>query len=175
MTEIHPVYLGKTCTKCKEHKSLDLFHAHKQGKQGKRSKCKDCYKEQVNTWKAKNPDKVKSYTKKSRQENIERYRKTYNKWQSNNRPIKNAVGSIRRARKLNATPKWLTDRQKAEMLYKYSIAKEAEILTGDKYHVDHIVPLVNDVICGLHVPWNLQVLPSDLNLKKNNTFVQEYV
>lgn len=36
------------------------------------------------------------------------------------------------------------------------------------FQVDHIVPILNDNICGLHVPWNLQYLPSDENNRKHN-------
>lgn len=71
----------------------------------------------------------------------------------------------RRAMAKMATPSW-SDRSKILEFYRASrkITKE----TGVAHHVDHIVPLNGKTVCGLHVHFNLQVLPSLDNEKKSN-------
>lgn len=79
----------------------------------------------------------------------------------------NAAVSKRRAAKLNATPKWLSETQLAEIQKFYEIAQWYD----EPRQVDHIVPLLHPLVCGLHVPWNLQILTAEANMAKSNTFI----
>lgn len=67
-----------------------------------------------------------------------------------------------------STPKWLSLFDKHYMKHIYIQAKELENLDGIKRHVDHIIPLRGKTVCGLHVPWNLQILTAEENCNKNN-------
>lgn len=79
--------------------------------------------------------------------------------------------SLRRRRFRQATPNWLTAAQRMEIRLKYRLAIEMSRATGTRYAVDHIIPLQGEEVCGLHVPWNLQVIPQTENLKKSNKLV----
>jgi hypothetical protein len=89
-------------------------------------------------------------------------------WVDQNRAKHNANCMDRHTRKLGATPAWLDDDQKWIIEQIYDLAQERTKLMGIKWHVDHIVPLRSKVVCGLHVPWNLQVITASENCSKRN-------
>ena len=79
--------------------------------------------------------------------------------------------SMRRRRFRLATPKWLTAEHKMEIRLKYRLAIELSRRTSVRHAVDHIIPIQGEEVCGLHVPWNLEVITQEQNLKKSNKLV----
>lgn len=102
-------------------------------------------------WSAENTDKVR-----------EKYRRHY----LANPDYYQVKSRIRQEGQLQATPKWLTKEQKLAISAIYREARKLTELTGVKHVVDHIGPLNGRNSCGLHVPWNLQVIPETENLRK---------
>jgi hypothetical protein len=80
----------------------------------------------------------------------------------------------RQALKAKATPSWLTVDQRNQMEGFYLEAARMNLESGarktDKnfIDVDHIVPIKGKLVCGLHVPWNLQLLAHGPNVRKLN-------
>lgn len=68
----------------------------------------------------------------------------------------------RRARLAHAIPRWLTKAQREEIRDWYALAAMATA------EVDHVIPLLGANVCGLHVPWNLQLLTRSENAAKGN-------
>jgi len=81
----------------------------------------------------------------------------------------NRATSKRRARLLKAMPIWLSKDQLAQINELYTACAKLSAL-GDPHHVDHIVPLQGKLVCGLHVPWNLQILKASENISKGNRY-----
>jgi len=80
----------------------------------------------------------------------------------------NARNAKRYAKKILASPPWLTKEHFKQIEEFYILAQKLEQETGIKHHVDHIMPLQGELLSGLHVPWNLQILTATENIKKSN-------
>ena len=125
-------------------------------------------KEEKHAWYQENRERVIQAAATRPATQLREYR---NAWKENNKVQVRADTKARRRKHRDATPKWLSRKQKSEIRQIYQIAITMTQTTGEQYVVDHIVPLRGESVCGLHVPWNLRVITQDENLKKSNKLV----
>ena len=172
--------VDKVCTTCKQNKPLSEYSPRKNRPLGIHYSCKVCLAAKAREWR-----KTKVYTEeykekarvraaKWREENPEWNSRIKREWSALHRHTKRAAAKRYEQRKNKRTPPWLTDQHHHDISMYYWLAQDLKKVTGDTYHVDHIVPLNGRDVCGLHVPWNLQVLPADVNLSKGATYNDAY-
>jgi hypothetical protein len=119
-------------------------------------------------WCKRNPHKLLEKARLYRAKNRAPSRKAALAWQNKFPEKKWAINRERAAAKSKATPPWLTDNQRLEMVEMYKAARRLSRDTGIEHHVDHIHPIKGKKSCGLHVPWNLQILRASENISKGN-------
>src|SRR5258706_1055829 len=68
------------------------------------------------------------------------------------------------------TPEWLTEYDWDVMNSFYVLAEHLTEKTGVKYTVDHVIPIRNKYVSGLHVPVNLQIITLSANSGKKDKF-----
>jgi len=124
----------------------------------------------VNNYYSQNQEEILEKQSLYRSENREICKTRIKSWAERNPDRLRAKDARRRGNQLKAQPNWLSEEQKKQIDDVYTLARDCELVSGEKYHVDHIVPLQGKTVCGLHVPWNLQVLPASLNIKKSNKY-----
>ena len=119
---------------------------------------------------ALNTEKEKARSARWREENRE-YLREKDRQDAKNRPAYFCYKTQKRhAAKLQRTPAWLSEEQLKEIQVEYELSAWCSQVMGVKYNVDHIVPLQGKTVCGLHVPWNLRVIPASDNFRKSNKF-----
>jgi len=176
---------SKVCKDCLEEKELSGFYNQKGCKFGVANICKLCTGARAKAWRLQNPEKYKKQrekhyrknkkrlnliSKKYYEDNKERLQSINRDWKKLNKDSVASSVRLRKKKVRSATPSWLTKEHKQEIQQFYWLAQDLKTVTGESYHVDHIVPLKGENVCGLHVPWNLQVLPADINLSKGNKY-----
>ena len=117
-----------------------------------------------------NSDYLKQQSKQNYYNNLDANKATMKQWRNNNIGIGNYHSAKRHTAKLKRTPIWLTIEDMEHVKQIYITAQELTELTGIPFHVDHIIPLRGEIVSGLHIPSNLQILPFYENLSKSNNF-----
>jgi hypothetical protein len=181
----------KRCKKCGETKPVQEFPLNG-GKP--RARCKPCHTQDARRWAIENhdrytqrlrgwhqknkpprfmgapmPDHIRKIRERERREawkkaHPEEFKASQEKWAANNKHVSMEVVRRRQAAKLQATPHW-ADHKVMQAFYK--LAKQLSA-SGIPHDVDHIVPLKHPLVCGLHCPANLQVIPRKENRAKWN-------
>lgn len=182
-----------SCTKCLKTKPTSDFSKNKT-RRGHRPDCKDCqkvYRESNKerrrelwsswyhsnrvrhltngkAWRSNNRERSREYYQENSTKILERRRSYQQEYYQSNKHVFTARNNRRRASELSATPPWISLEQLKDMKNLYRVCRNISESTGKQHHVDHIVPLKGENVCGLHVPWNLRIIPAKMNLSKGN-------
>jgi len=184
----------KICNRCKKEKDNEDFFKDCAKNDGLSTLCKACKKIQKKEYKAtpffkelkraqgkrhyrKHREELLEYRKEYYEANKEDWTKRFLKAYYNNKkkyadrakkdrgkfPGRHRACTAKyRASKLQATPLW-ADLDKIKKIYEKAVLMEG-------MEVDHIIPLQNNLVCGLHCENNLQILPMVKNRSKGNKF-----
>ena len=180
----------KICLDCNKRKSIFLYD-YRNDTNKLKNQCHRCVVVQKIQWKKNNREKVlkgskERYIKYKKQicyrmsseyyiknkmfdvlnRKYERGKKHY----QNNKHYYSVKTAKQRASKLKQTFPQGVECKEILLLYKKRNALNKRY-GKNKYSVDHIIPLKNKYVCGLHNIKNLRILLTKENLKKSNKFI----
>lgn len=178
--------IEKICSKCHKLKSFEFFEKQKAGKFGYRAACRQCRYDDRKKYevsaqysrayyhanKHKNKDKQHARDVARKDQKRQYYNKNRDKviarallHAKENKALFAHRAMWRHTQKLQATPSWV------DIDLIKSIYLDAKIMSeneGIKYHVDHVIPLKSELVCGLHVHTNLSIITAAHNIAKGN-------
>lgn len=176
----YEIPLTKICGGCNFEKGIDEFNKDKAKLDGHVDRCKLCSKNYQAMYRAENveakkkndrlyylanKESIAQYSRISYVSNKASKRASNIQWKKANRSKVLEYNRWRECSLLQATPEW-SDRVEIEKFYAESY--RATEVTGVRHVVDHMIPLNNPLVCGLHVPANLRVTDAKSNLEKSN-------
>lgn len=156
--------MQKRCTSCREVKIFSEFGVDRRARDGRTYCCRDCGAQRARDYRSRNPEKALASAQKWAHSNKQKVRQIRVDWLRRNPGYATAHVAKRRAAQLRATPGW-ADTELTKDLYALAAVYRQ---FGHDVEVDHVVPLQSRLVCGLHVPANLTVVPSQVNRQKKN-------
>lgn len=160
------------CYVCKNKLPADMFYKNKNRSTGVSSGCKKCSVIKAYEWNMQNKEKFRKANKESairtgsnkkwsakNRDHLNEYMRNWNK------KNKRICSPSQRYGYFSIRPVW------ANLFYIKEIYKLCRLrtkITGVTWNVDHIVPIKSDLVCGLHVESNLQVITESMNKQKGN-------
>lgn len=140
------------CIYCSSEFTPDIRHPN-----SKRCPSKQCAQKYKNEWGKRNPEGKARWVFN----NPDKRAASSKAYTQKNKPYYAEYSSLRTRKMQMAKPPW-ADTKVIGWFY-----EEAEYLGLE---VDHIIPITHRLVCGLHVPANLQLLSRSANAKKSNKF-----
>jgi DNA-dependent RNA polymerase auxiliary subunit epsilon len=166
------ILLDRICKKCGE--SGKLFRNRWNKKASKwylQSSCKDCERISTKIHQENNREKWREYNRNSYLNKIGGYlsRRSYLEMTDELRKEWYRDKAIKRAtRAKRARVIWEREFTEFSYMEAHELRKVRNIVTGIEWHVDHIIPLKGEFVCGLHTWNNFAVIPKVDNLRKGN-------
>lgn len=156
------------CYKCSSMYARKYFSQMTDNEKKKKREYMESYNEE---YRLLNRDKILDIKRRFYRKNSDRLLAKAKSYRDENRHKYVRLCRERRIKIKGATPSWLNEEQKRQI---DNIYRECAMLNSkDKAsnHVDHIIPINSDYVCGLHVPWNLQILSAKDNVQKSNRVI----
>lgn len=167
--------MHKVCRTCLIKKATTEFYKQsKRGVMGVRGTCKLCTYVIKKEYRSANKSKIQNSKKVAYNQNKEHHLAQKREYRQANKGKINALVAARKTVIKLRTPKWLTPVDFERIQNEYKLAALQTKITGESWHVDHVIPLQGKLVSGLHVPNNLKAIRGAENISKKNRFEVNY-